>query len=591
MKNIRNFSIIAHIDHGKSTLADRMLEYTHTIRPEKLQEQYLDSMDLEREKGITIKMHPVRMEMELEGERYILNLIDTPGHVDFNYEVSRSLAACEGAILLVDASQGVEAQTITNFYLALAQNLEIIPVINKIDLPNAQIEKVEKQIYDLTGEIPLRISAKLGWGIDELMREIVKRIPPPKGDPEGKTRALIFDAKYEDYRGVIVFVRVFDGVIKPGMKIMMKSSGRTYEVVEVGYLKPDMVKTSELKAGEVGYLTAAIREITEARVGDTIVDANYPETPALPGYREPKPVVFAGIYPTVPSDYELLAKAINKLKLNDASLQFTPEYSPALGPGFRCGFLGMLHMEIFKERLKREFGVDIVITTPNVEYKVILEDGREILVDNPADFPDVFEKALEPYAKVEIITPKEFLGAVQKFCISRRGTQTKFNFLDEDTVFFEFEMPLSEIIFDFHDKLKSITRGYASFDYEIIDYRESDVVRLDFLVAGDKIDALSLIVHKDNAYYVGKKIAEKLRKEIPRQLFEVTIQAAIGKRVIAKERIPPIRKDVTAKCYGGDITRKRKLLEKQKEGKKKLKKIGKVELPQEAFLNIVKVEE
>lgn len=591
MKNIRNFSIIAHIDHGKSTLADRMLEYTHTIRPEKLQEQYLDSMDLEREKGITIKMHPVRMEMELEGERYILNLIDTPGHVDFNYEVSRSLAACEGAILLVDASQGVEAQTITNFYLALAQNLEIIPVINKIDLPNAQIEKVEKQIYDLTGEIPLRISAKLGWGIDELMREIVIRIPPPKGDPEGKTRALIFDAKYEDYRGVIVFVRVFDGVIKPGMKIMMKSSGRTYEVVEVGYLKPDMVKTSELKAGEVGYLTAAIREITEARVGDTIVDANYPETPALPGYREPKPVVFAGIYPTVPSDYELLAKAINKLKLNDASLQFTPEYSPALGPGFRCGFLGMLHMEIFKERLKREFGVDIVITTPNVEYKVILEDGREILIDNPADFPDVFEKALEPYAKVEIITPKEFLGAVQKLCISRRGTQTKFNFLDEDTVFFEFEMPLSEIIFDFHDKLKSITRGYASFDYEIIDYRESDVVRLDFLVAGDKIDALSLIVHKDNAYYVGKKIAEKLRKEIPRQLFEVTIQAAIGKRVIAKERIPPIRKDVTAKCYGGDITRKRKLLEKQKEGKKKLKKIGKVELPQEAFLNIVKVEE
>jgi GTP-binding protein LepA len=402
-----------------------MLEYTHTIRPEKLQEQYLDSMDLEREKGITIKMHPVRMEMELEGERYILNLIDTPGHVDFNYEVSRSLAACEGAILLVDASQGVEAQTITNFYLALAQNLEIIPVINKIDLPNAQIEKVEKQIYDLTGEIPLRISAKLGWGIDELMREIVKRIPPPKGDPEGKTRALIFDAKYEDYRGVIVFVRVFDGVIKPGMKIMMKSSGRTYEVVEVGYLKPDMVKTSELKAGEVGYLTAAIREITEARVGDTIVDANYPETPALPGYREPKPVVFAGIYPTVPSDYELLAKAINKLKLNDASLQFTPEYSPALGPGFRCGFLGMLHMEIFKERLKREFGVDIVITTPNVEYRVILEDGREILIDNPADFPDVFEKALEPYAKVEIITPKEFLGAVQKLCISRRGTQTK----------------------------------------------------------------------------------------------------------------------------------------------------------------------
>ncbi|MEO0238688.1 MAG: translation elongation factor 4 [candidate division WOR-3 bacterium] len=591
MKNIRNFSIIAHIDHGKSTLADRMLEYTHTIRPEKLQEQYLDSMDLEREKGITIKMHPVRMEMELDGERYILNLIDTPGHVDFNYEVSRSLAACEGAILLVDASQGVEAQTITNFYLALAQNLEIIPVINKIDLPNAQIEKVEKQIYDLTGEIPLRISAKLGWGIDELMREIVKRIPPPKGDPEGKTRALIFDAKYEDYRGVIVFVRVFDGVIKPGMKIMMKSSGKTYEVVEVGYLKPDMVKTSELKAGEVGYLTAAIREITEARVGDTIVDANYPETPALPGYREPKPVVFAGIYPTVPSDYELLAKAINKLKLNDASLQFTPEYSPALGPGFRCGFLGMLHMEIFKERLKREFGVDIVITTPNVEYKVILEDGREMLVDNPADFPDVFEKALEPYAKVEIITPKEFLGAVQKLCISRRGTQTKFNFLDEDTVFFEFEMPLSEIIFDFHDKLKSITRGYASFDYEIIDYRESDVVRLDFLVAGDKIDALSLIVHKDNAYYVGRKIAEKLRKEIPRQLFEVTIQAAIGKRVIAKERIPPIRKDVTAKCYGGDITRKRKLLEKQKEGKKKLKKIGKVELPQEAFLNIVKVEE
>lgn len=591
MINIRNFSIIAHIDHGKSTLADRLLEITKTIRPEKLQEQFLDSMDLEREKGITIKMHPVRMEYEYEGERYILNLIDTPGHVDFNYEVSRSLAACEGAVLLVDASQGVEAQTITNFYLALAQNLTIIPVINKIDLPNAMIDKVEKQVYDLTGEKPLKISAKLGWGVDSLIEEIINRIPAPSGDPSKPLRALIFDAKYEDYRGVIVFVRIMDGVLRPGIKVMMKSTGRVYEVVEVGYLKPEMVKVSELRTGEVGYLTAAIREITEARVGDTVVDANFPDTPPLPGYREPKPVVFAGIYPTLPGDYESLAKAIAKLKLNDAALQYQGEYSPALGPGFRCGFLGMLHMEIFKERLKREFDVDIVITTPNVEYKVVLPDGKELVVDNPSDFPEVFEKAFEPYARVEIITPKEFLGAVQKLCISRRGVQTKFYFLDEDTVFFEFEMPLSEIIFDFHDKLKSISKGYASFDYEIIDFRESDVVRLDFYVAGERIDALSLVVHKDHAYSIGRKVAEKLRKEIPRQLFEVTIQAAIGKRVIAKERIAPIRKDVTAKCYGGDITRKRKLLEKQKEGKKKLKKIGKVELPQEAFLNIIKAEE
>ncbi len=591
MKNIRNFSIIAHIDHGKSTLADRLLEITKTIRPEKLQEQFLDSMDLEREKGITIKMHPVRMEFDYKGERYILNLIDTPGHVDFNYEVSRSLAACEGAILLVDASQGVEAQTITNFYLALSQNLTIIPVINKIDLPNAMIEKVEKQVYDLTGEKPLRISAKLGWGVESLIEEIINRIPAPTGDPTKPLRALIFDAKYEDYRGVIVFLRIMDGILRPGMKIMMKSTGRAYEVVEVGYLKPEMVKVAELKAGEVGYITAAIREITEARVGDTVIDANLPDTPALPGYREPKPVVFAGIYPTLPSDYENLAKAIAKLKLNDAALQYQGEYSPALGPGFRCGFLGMLHMEIFKERLRREFGVDIVITTPNVEYKVLLPDGKELVVDNPSDFPEVFEKAYEPYARVEIITPKEFLGAVQKFCISRRGVQNKFYFLDEDTVFFEFEMPLSEIIFDFHDKLKSISKGYASFDYEITDFRESDVVRLDFYVAGERIDALSLVVHKDHAYSIGRKVAEKLRKEIPRQLFEVTIQAAIGKRVIAKERIAPIRKDVTAKCYGGDITRKRKLLEKQKEGKKKLKKIGKVELPQEAFLNIIKAEE
>ncbi len=591
MKNIRNFSIIAHIDHGKSTLADRLLEYTKTIRPEKLQEQFLDSMDLEREKGITIKMHPVRMELTLSGQTYILNLIDTPGHVDFNYEVSRSLAACEGAILLVDATQGIEAQTITNFYLALEQNLEIIPVINKIDLPNAQIEKVEKQLIDLTGEKPLRISAKLGWGIEELVEKIIERIPPPEGDPDEKLKALIFDAKYDDYKGVIVFIRVFDGKIKPGMKIMMKSSGNIYEVAEVGYLKPDLVRTSELSAGEVGYLTAQIREVSEARVGDTIVDALFPETPALPGYREPKAVVFAGIYPTLSSEYDLLAKAISKLKLNDSALQFFPEYSPALGPGFRCGFLGMLHMEIFKERLKREFGVDIVITTPNVEYKVLLENGQEILVENPTKFPDNFEKAFEPYVKVEIITPKEFLGSIQTLCISRRGIQTKFHFLDEDTVYFEFEMPLSEILFDFHDKLKSISRGYASFDYELIDYREADLVRLDFIIAGEKIDSLSLVVHKDDAYRIGKKICEKLRQEIPRQLFEVTIQAAIGKKIIAKERIAPIRKDVTAKCYGGDITRKRKLLEKQKEGKKKLKKIGRVELPQEAFLNIVKAED
>ena len=591
MKNIRNFSIIAHIDHGKSTLADRFLEITDTLRARDMKEQVLDSMDLEREKGITIKMHPVRMRYKYNGEEYILNLIDTPGHVDFSYEVSRSLAACEGAILLVDATQGVEAQTIANLYLALEQNLEIIPVINKIDLPNAQIEKVEHQIEELIGEKPLKVSAKLGWGVKELIEEVIKRVPPPEGDPQEPLKALIFDANYEDYRGVVIYVRLFDGTVKPGMKIMLKSSGLSYEVMEVGYFTPETEKTKELKAGEVGYIIAGIKDITLARVGDTVVDASKPETPSLPGYREAKPMVFAGFYPTLSSDYPPLEKALYKLKLNDAALHFQGEYSPALGPGFRCGFLGMLHMEIVKERIKREFGVEVVITTPNVEYKVKTKDGEEIVVDSPKEFPDHYLEAYEPYVLAEIITPKEFLGNIQELVMKRRGIQRKFQFLDENTVYFEFELPLQEIIFDFYDRLKSVSRGYASFDYEFLEFRKTDAVRLDFIVAGERVEALSMIVHRSNAYRTGRKIVEKLKREIPRHLFEVTIQAAIGNKIIAKERIAPLRKDVTAKCYGGDITRKRKLLEKQKEGKKRMKKIGRVELPQEAFLNVVRAED
>jgi len=586
MENIRNFCIIAHIDHGKSTLADRFLEITGTIPPQKMKEQVLDSMDLEREKGITIKMHPVRMEWK----GYILNLIDTPGHVDFTYEVSRSLAAAEGAILLVDASQGVEAQTVSNLYLALEQGLEIIPVINKIDLPNADIEKTEKQIKELlgdTGEI-YKVSAKKGWGVEEVLKAVIEKIPSPKGEIHRPLRALIFDAVFDEYKGVIPYIRIFDGKIRPGDKVYFKSTGEKYEVVEVGYFTPNMKKAEELKAGEVGYIVCGMRDIDKARVGDTIVSDL--EVPALPGYREPKPFIFAGFYPILPADYEKLTKALQKLKLNDASLFFSPEYSPALGPGFRCGFLGLLHMEIVKERLKREFGLDLVITVPQVKYKVVLRNGEEREVKSPKDFPDIYLKVYEPFVRMEILTPKEFIGSLMKLCEERRGKQINFQFLDENTAILEYEIPLSEILFDFYDKLKSFSRGYASMDYEIIGYREADVVKLDILVMGQKVDALSVIVPRQKAYYVGREMTQKLRKLIPRQLFEVSIQAAIGKKVISKERIPPLRKDVTAKCYGGDITRKMKLLEKQKEGKKRMKKIGRVEVPPEAFAVLLSVE-
>ena len=593
MKNIRNFSIIAHIDHGKSTLADRFLEITGTLRLSEDTEQVLDSMDLERERGITIKMHPVRMEYELNGEKYILNLIDTPGHVDFNYEVSRSLAACEGAILLVDATQGVEAQTISNLYLALEQNLEIIPVINKIDLPNADPERVKEQLIELLGEDQiLEVSAKEGWGVEELIKTVVERVPPPEGDPQKPLKALIFDAKFDDYRGAVPFVRVFEGEIKPGMKIAFKSNGKVYEVTEVGYFRPKLERTEKLVAGEVGYVIAGIKDLRDARVGDTIVDAKYfDETEALPGYREPKPMVYAGVYPTIPSEFPELQKALEKLKLNDAALVYQGETSPALGPGYRVGFLGLLHMEIFKERLKREFDLEVIITTPNVKYRVELNNGEIIEINSPKDFPDDFKRAFEPFVKAEIITPQNYIGPIVELCQSRRGIQKNMQYLDRQTMIIEYELPLAEVIFDFFDKLKSVSRGFASLDYEFLEYRESDLVRLDILVAREKIDALAVIVHREKAYYVGRELVTRLRKLIPRQLFDVAIQAAIGKRVIAKERIPALRKDVTAKCYGGDITRKRKLLEKQKEGKKRLKKLGKVELPHEAFLGLMKVDE
>ena len=586
IKRIRNFSIIAHIDHGKSTLADRFLEITGTLRREEIVEQVLDSMDLERERGITIKMHPVRMEWR----GYILNLIDTPGHVDFSYEVSRSLAACEGAVLLVDATQGVEAQTLANLYLAIEQGLEIIPVINKIDLPNAEIERVREQIWELIREEPLLVSAKYGTGVEELLNAIIERIPPPNGDSTKPLRALIFDANFDEYRGAVPYVRVFDGEVRPGMKIALASSGKVFEVIEVGYFRPKMVKAEKLTAGETGYIIAGIKEIRDTRVGDTIIDARHPETEPLPGYREPKPMVYAGIYPMQPSEFPLLEKALSKLKLNDAALTFVGEHSPALGMGFRCGFLGLLHMEIVKERLRREQGLEVIITTPNVKYRAKLRSGKIIEISSPKDFPDDFIYAEEPFVRAEIILPSDFIGPVVELCQARRGVQKNFQYLDPRTVILEYELPLAEVIFDFFDKLKSVSRGYASFDYEFLEFRKSDLVRLDILVAGERVDALSHVVHRDKAYYIGRALVKKLKEVIPRQLFEVTIQAAIGKRVIAKERIPPLRKDVTAKCYGGDITRKRKLLERQKEGKKRLKKIGRVELPQEAFITILKVE-
>jgi GTP-binding protein LepA len=592
---IRNFSIIAHIDHGKSTLADRFLEITGAVPREKLVEQYLDRMDLERERGITIKAQAVRIPYKSKsGLTYVLNLIDTPGHVDFTYEVSRALAACEGALLVVDATQGVEAQTVANTHLALENELYIIPVINKVDLPNAEPERVKREIEESLGietSEALLVSAKTGEGVLEVLEAIVEYIPPPTGRADESLKALIFDSFYDQYKGVVVFVRVFSGVLEAGEKIKMMAKEKEFEVEEVGFLTPDLKPTAELSAGEVGYLIAGIKDVSDTRIGDTITSAMRPSSKPLPGYREPKPMVYSGLYPVEGGEYEKLREALNKLKLNDPSFVFSPESSKALGFGFRCGFLGLLHMDIVKERLEREFGLSLIASAPNVAYQVVTKKGEKYFIKNPSEIPPLgeVEKIEEPYVNAVIITPSEYVGAVMELCTERRGEFINMHYLSPKRVELHYSLPLSEVIFDFFDKLKAKTKGFASFDYELIGYKESDLVKLDIKIAGEIVDALSLIVHRDKAYRRGKELVKKLREIIPRQLFEVPIQAAIGGRVIARETVRALRKDVLAKCYGGDVTRKKKLLEKQKEGKKKMKSLGKVEIPQEAFLEILKV--
>jgi len=593
MKKIRNFSIIAHIDHGKSTLADRLLEFTGAVNLGGKMGQILDSMDLERERGITIKAHAVRLNYKSEdGQTYILNLIDTPGHVDFSYEVSRSLACCEGSLLVVDATQGVEAQTVANAYLAIEHNHEIIPVINKIDLPQADPDKVKKQIEDILGissSEAILASAKEGTGTKEILEAVVKRIPPPKGDLHSPLRAMIFDSWFDNYLGVIVLVRVFDGIIKPGMRIKLFATGKEYEVQRLGILTPFPKDIEKLEAGEVGFIIAGIKNIADTKIGDTITLAENPAKNPLAGFREVKPMVFCGLYPTETHQYEELKTALEKLRLNDSSFFFEPETSAALGFGFRCGFLGLLHMEIIKERLEREFNLSLISTAPTVRYKIVDKKG-EYLIDNPSKMPKIYEKIEEPFMKVSIIVPEQFVGEILKLCQEKRGIQKEFSYITKDRILLIYEMPLNEILWDFYDKLKSLSKGYASMDYEFIGYRPSELVRLDILINGEQVDALSIIVHKDKAYYKGRAIAQKLRTVIPRQLFEVVIQAAIGGKIIARESIAPLKKNVLAKCYGGDVTRKKKLLEKQKEGKKRMKQIGRVEIPQEAFLSVLKVE-
>ena len=592
---IRNFCIIAHIDHGKSTLADRMIELTDTVAVRDMEEQMLDTMEIERERGITIKATAVRMfYTHTDGKKYMLNLIDTPGHVDFTYEVSRSLAACEGAVLVVDATQGIEAQTLANVYLALDNDLEIVPVINKIDLPSAQPEFVIKEIEDVIGlpaeEAP-RISAKNGINIDQVLQQVVDNIPAPGGDPEAPLQALIFDSIYDNYKGALSYVRVKNGTIKPGMRIRYMATGREFDVTEVGVFTPGLLPADSLTAGEVGYISASIKSVAETKVGDTITDANNPAKEALPGYKQANPMVFCGIYPADGADYENLRDALDKLKLNDASLSYEPETSMALGFGFRCGFLGLLHMEIIQERLEREFDLDLVTTSPSVIYKVKLTDGGEMLLDNPSNMPNVaeIEYMEEPVVEAHIMTPSEYVGTIMELCQDKRGVFKDMTYIEEDRVNIKYELPLNEIIYDFFDQLKSRSRGYASFDYELKEYVKSDLVKLDFLLNGDICDALSTIVHRDKAYAKGRAVAEKLQEVIPRQQFEIPIQAAIGGKIIARETVRAVRKDVLAKCYGGDISRKKKLLEKQKEGKKRMRQIGTVSLPSDAFMSVLRI--
>lgn len=595
IERIRNFSIIAHIDHGKSTLADRLLEYTGALSEREMDEQVLDSMDLERERGITIKAHAVRLNYRAQdGKDYILNLIDTPGHVDFSYEVSRSLASCEGALLVVDATQGVEAQTLANAYLAVENNLELVPVINKIDLPQADPEHVREQIEEIVGidaSGAVLTSAKTGEGTTEVLEAIVRHVPPPSGDINRPLKALIFDSWFDNYRGVVVLVRLFDGVVKKGSRIKLMATQKEFEVTEIGVFTPRMIPVETLSAGEVGYIIAGIKDVHDTRVGDTITDADRPTDAPCPGYREVKPMVFCGFYPIESGNYEALKEALEKLSLNDASFRFEPESSGALGFGFRCGFLGLLHMEIIKERIEREFGISIISTAPTVVYRVTDQSGDVYYIDSPSRMPQRPQKIEEPFIKATIFVQQEYVGNILTLCQSKRGVQKEFTYASSDRIMIVYELPLSEILWDFYDKLKSLSRGYASLDYEFAGYRESDLVKLDILLNGEPVDALSMIVHRDNAYYRGREVAQRLRKIIPRQLFEVVIQAAIGSKVIARETVKPLRKDVLAKCYGGDVTRKRKLLEKQKEGKKKMKQIGRIEVPQEAFLTVLGVEE
>ncbi len=592
---IRNFCIIAHIDHGKSTLADRMLELTGAVDPRRMKDQVLDSMDLERERGITIKAHAIRLDYRASDEReYELNLIDTPGHVDFTYEVSRSLAACEGALLVVDASQGIEAQTLSNLLLALEAGLTVVPVINKIDLPAAEPARRRAELADLLGcgeEDVLLVSAKNGTGVEETLEAVVERVPSPSGDSEGPLRALIFDSQHDNFQGAVPLIRVVDGRVRRGTKIAFGSNGSVYEVREVGYLRLGAVATEELGAGEVGYLTAQIKSIADTKVGDTVLEAGRRAAELLPGYREVKPMVFAGLYPGDSDQYERLRGALEKLKLNDASIQYEFETSEALGFGFRCGFLGLLHMEIVRERLEREFDLDLVSTVPNVEYRVYLKDGSWLEVENPARMPSAAEIAHieEPYVRVRIVCPSDYIGAVQKLCHERRGEYGHIHYIDSQRVEVMYELPLAEMVLDFYEKLKSLTRGTGSLDYDLAGRRSGDLARLDILLNGESVDALSMIVHRDKAYFYGRALVEKLRELIPRQLFAVAIQAAVGNRVISRETVRPLRKDVTAKCYGGDVTRKRKLLEKQKEGKRRMKRVGRVEVPREAFLAILEV--